>query len=446
MCCESDGVTGAGGHRLGRARRGAVRRPTFGVLVLCLAAACETRPAASPTAPSPETGAKAGAPSPHASRAGDTAGAAAGSPAGAAAESAGSSSSGVKVEPVYRADGLPRPDAGGDDSRSGAAPTVPPAAPSGFRSGSSRGVGDAAGRELALGDAALRRKDPARALQHFRAARKLLPDHPAPVVGIVRARFSLLNVPFQYGIAPRHSALPELFELLDAASQLDGEFGPVYLERGRLELVRGRADDAKRHLERAAALLPDHPEAHSALAVANLATGDVAAAIAGFERARQLEPNDPDRLDNLGTAYMMSGDVAAAVRVYQRAAALAPNDARINGDLGTALLSAGQLQAAMPYLTRAHALAPDRATFMSNLCYAELQRQQLPEARGWCERATSADPKLGSAWINLGLVLAAEGKLDAAEKALQTAGRLDPSDPRVKANLEELRELRKTRR
>ncbi len=53
------------------------------------------------------------------------------------------------------------------------------------------------------------------------------------------------------------------------------------------------------------------------------------------------------------------------------------------------------------------------------------------------------DPKLGSAWLNLGTAEAKRGNLDKAEEAFKKAQALDPSDPRAKANLEELSELKR---
>ena len=56
------------------------------------------------------------------------------------------------------------------------------------------------------------------------------------------------------------------------------------------------------------------------------------------------------------------------------------------------------------------------------------------------------DDKLVSAWLNLATALAQTGDPAEARKALQTAEKLDPSDPRVRANLEELRDLEKRNR
>jgi cytochrome c-type biogenesis protein CcmH/NrfG len=66
------------------------------------------------------------------------------------------------------------------------------------------------------------------------------------------------------------------------------------------------------------------------------------------------------------------------------------------------------------------------------------------EAIAEYEAALRLDPQLSSAWINLATILARDPKTRAeARAALETAKKIDPSDPRVKANLEELDALEK---
>ena len=48
------------------------------------------------------------------------------------------------------------------------------------------------------------------------------------------------------------------------------------------------------------------------------------------------------------------------------------------------------------------------------------------------------DPKLGSAWINVGTIAAKQQRYADSRRAFERAAALDPTDPRPKANLEEL--------
>ncbi|HWZ91636.1 MAG TPA: tetratricopeptide repeat protein, partial [Polyangiaceae bacterium] len=93
-------------------------------------------------------------------------------------------------------------------------------------------------------------------------------------------------------------------------------------------------------------------------------------------------------------------------------------------------------------LDRAVALAPDRATFVSNLSYAYFLAGRLDDAIATATKASVLDPKLGSAWINLGTALAKKGDFAGADRAYQRALSIDPSDPRAKASLAELDEMK----
>lgn len=297
-------------------------------------------------------------------------------------------------------------------------------------------------RQLALGEGALLREDYASAVKHFRQARRQSPSHPAPLVGLVAARFGELSIPTEYRGAVGNPDVKGLLVQLDEALRLDPNFGPVYLARGRLLVVLGERDAARGALTAALRLLPKDAEAHSLLAIVDLSEGRVDEALLGFARSSELDPNNPERLSNWGTALLLHGDVQQAISVFRRAVSLAPNDARARGDLGTALLAIGDVSQALPHLERAQQLAPTKATYMSNLGYAHQQLRDLDTAERWYQNAVTTDPQLGSAWINLGTLHAARGKYAAAEQAFRRALALDPEDPRALANLQELAQLR----
>lgn len=337
--------------------------------------------------------------------------------------------------------------AGGTRDTNGVCPT--PSATKGTRSKAppkprpapgerlARGTGTQADTELAEGDQALYEDDPEQAKKHYEAARQLAPKDPAPLVGLARTELRRSGIELGYASAPKDQRVERVLAKLDAALRLDAHFAPALVERGRALLILGEAEPALESLRAAAKELPGDAETQSALGVALLATGSAADALQHFQRASELDPNNPERLTNLGTAYMMRGRVPEAVRAYRQAVALDPSDARTQGDLGTAYLAQHDLRQAMTHLQKAVALDA-RATFLSNLGYAYQLAGKSSLAISTYRRALDKDPKLGSAWINLGTVLAQQGKFEEARKALLRAQRLDPSDPRAKANLEEL--------
>jgi len=322
-------------------------------------------------------------------------------------------------------------------------PPPEPPKPGKMPGGLSRGTGDALDAALFEGDKAYAADQLNAAKQHYQKAKQLAPKDPAPEVGLVRVALAESGVATDFAAAPKDKKIQALEKRVSALIKLHASYGPARVERGRLLLILGEAAKALAELEKGVELEPNDPESHSALGVALLATGKAEQALGRFRRAVELDRDNPARLANLGTAHMMRGQVDEAIKAYERAVALAPNDARARGDLGTAYLAANKADQALPHLEQAVKLAPDRATFLSNLGYAQQQRGQLDTAIATYKLALKKDDKLGSAWINLGTALAQKGQLDEAEAAFKKAQALDPSDPRVKANLEELAELRK---
>jgi tetratricopeptide (TPR) repeat protein len=322
------------------------------------------------------------------------------------------------------------------------APTVEPPAETATGDGLSRGTSEPADQELALGDSAYEAEKYKEARAHFRKAEQLAPKDPAPKIGLVRVAVAEADLPLDYASAPHDARIPALLKQLDAALKLDPEYGLGLLERGHLLLIQGKAEQASGALERAAQLLPRHAEAQSAVGVALIAVGRTKDSVQYFEHAAALDRDNPDRLGNLGAAYLLQGRTPDAVAAFEKAARLAPNNARYQSDLGTAYLAENRLDRALPALTRAVDLEP-RASYLTNLSYAQQLGGDYDRAVATAERAAQLDPKLGSAWLNLGTARAKRGELDQAEAAFKRAQALDPEDPRVKANLEELLELRK---
>lgn len=297
-------------------------------------------------------------------------------------------------------------------------------------------------RLLALGEGALAREDYAAAVEFFRKARRHAPHSGQAVVGLVGARFGQLALPTEYKGAVGNRDVKELLALLAATAAREPDFGAVYLQQARLQVVLGQATEARVSLGKAKVLLPANAEVHSLLAIVELSEGHVPEALQGFATASELEPHDAERLSNWGTALLLHGDIQQAISVFRRAVGLAPNDARARGDLGTALLAIGDVNQAMPHLQRACELAPTKATFMSNRGYAHQLQADWKSAKQWYDKALAADPKLGSAWINLGTLYAAQQQYDAAEQAFRKALALNPKDPRALGNLDDLASLR----
>ncbi len=278
----------------------------------------------------------------------------------------------------------------------------------------------------------------------YQKARRGAPKRAAPIVGVARSRIRKLGFAMELASAKNNSSVRVQVNELRLAIKTEPDFGPAHVELGRALLLLDDVPKALTSLERGAELLPREAEAQSAYGVALLASGKAKEAIVALTRARELDPETPQRHGNLGTALMLVGRTREAVSQYEEQARILDGDARAHSDLGTALLAAGELERGSKELERAVELDPNRASIRSNLGYALQLRGKTKEAIQMYREAIRLDEKAVSAWINLGALLGrdvttrGEGK-----KALERARALDPSDPRVLANLNELEMLEK---
>ncbi|HEX5099183.1 MAG TPA: tetratricopeptide repeat protein, partial [Polyangiaceae bacterium] len=291
---------------------------------------------------------------------------------------------------------------------------------------------------LAEGDAADDRDDLPNAKDAYGRALRLAPGDPAPHAGLARVELAAPSVVLAFGSAPKNQRLLALVGDLATARSRSSDFAPLYREEGKALLVLGRGAEATERLTRAVELAPNDLEAVSTLAVVLMSTGQSALALPHLRHAVALAPNEAAPLTNLGTALLLTGDVGAAAEAFEKVVALEPNDARAHSDFGTACLTQGRIERAVSELTRATELDPARATYRSNLAHALELAGRLEDARASAKRATELDPKLGAAWINAGTIAAKQKRYADARAAFQHAAALDPTDPRPKANLEEL--------
>lgn len=290
--------------------------------------------------------------------------------------------------------------------------------------------------ELVAGDDSFEKNDFAEAEKHYKAAHS--------VVGLARVRIARTGLPLDYAGAKGNKEVEAAVKELRAAAAKDDAYGPGHAELGRALLMLGDANGALASLQKAVALLPNDPEVHSALGIARLATGKADEAVASLQKASELDPGSAARHGNYGTVLLMRGRVPDAVKEYRLAVRIQPDDARSHSDLGTALLGDNKVQEALVELQKAIALDPNRATFHSNYGYALQIKGDMQQAIAEYRTAIKLDDKLASAWINLATALAnTPSTRKEARAALEKAKALDPSDPRVKANLNELDALEK---
>jgi tetratricopeptide (TPR) repeat protein len=126
-----------------------------------------------------------------------------------------------------------------------------------------------------------------------------------------------------------------------------------------------------------------------------------------------------------------------AIAAYQQAAALQPKDAEPHLGAGLLLEKQGKFTEAENEYKQALALgpSPDALTGLANI-YMRVRR--FPEAEEYLRKVVAAEPGEAAAHIQLGRVLAAEGKNEAAVAELEAGAKLAPADVSVQRDLADL--------
>ena len=175
-----------------------------------------------------------------------------------------------------------------------------------------------------------------------------------------------------------------------AATELQPDHGPAYLEWGRILAEDPDNRSAGPVLEKAAELLPDNAEAQFAHGQQLLRDGNPVAAARVLRRATGLNPGDRAAQYALGRALRASGQADEARRVLGSIAASgsdrALEEARINeaGQLNNQGLQAeaeGEFELALQRYEAAAAIAPDEVGFHRNAALALCRLDRWVEAK-----------------------------------------------------------------
>ena len=170
--------------------------------------------------------------------------------------------------------------------------------------------------------------------------------------------------------------------------------------------------------------LPPGKAANACLAAAQTLEqkGHEHEAILEYQRAREKDPRLPGVARRLAVLYDREGDAEHARREYQAALREQPRDPDLLNDVGCFHYQRGEAAEAEKYLRRALAVRPDHPRAWGNLgkvLALEGKYEQSCEAFGHVVRPAQAA-------MNVGVLLAKEGKVAEARQVLHEALRLEP--------------------
>jgi tetratricopeptide (TPR) repeat protein len=267
------------------------------------------------------------------------------------------------------------------------------------------------------------------------------------------------------------------------------------VETAEASLDRNHSDDAVPLLERAIALDPKQPHAWSDLGLARLRQRNWTESITAFQQQLKIDPQDATANRYVGLALMGAGQNADAEAALRSQIERSPGDANSRASLGDVLLKEEKYAEAATELDKATILAPGDPWTRIQLGNAYLHAGENHEALTAFEKAVEVSPTpdvqshiaglladahkdldpalkyaesavattevamrsvkldhtgrkdfsavavLDYCWQTLGWVHFQRGELDAAEKYLRAAWRLDPNSE-VTAHLGQLYERR----
>jgi len=206
----------------------------------------------------------------------------------------------------------------------------------------------------------------------------------------------------------------------------------------RIDLAAGRAERAHRRMTEALALGTASQQVRRHLALAELAAGRAAEALALLEGAGD-DLEAPTRILR-SLAMAEAGRAAAAELELARARDESASPADFFADLGEALFALGRSDRAREAFQEAVRLEPTRADAWSALGVARLAGKDPTGALEAWSRAVELDPGQLDAWYNLGVVAARQGDRALARRAFRTfldrAPAATPAEQRRRAETE----------
>jgi superkiller protein 3 len=172
----------------------------------------------------------------------------------------------------------------------------------------------------------------------------------------------------------------------------------------------------------------------------------IGSAVSAFQEAAQLDPSVALYADALGAVLLQMHQVEGALAWLERAVELDPTYGDAQLHRATALAEAGRFEEAVAGYRRALSLptltVPHAAH--QNLGFALFALKRYREAEQSLRFALSMEsqePQMARTYLNLGLVLVAEGRKEEAKAAFRQARQLAPNSASARDAADQLKAL-----
>lgn len=235
------------------------------------------------------------------------------------------------------------------------------------------------------------------------------------------------------GAGDSFSALPYLEAAL--AAEEAQEDSDLHYEYGVALKDLERYEEAKKALTQAAVLAPESADIQEHLALNCIAQGRFTEAAAHFEKALTLDPDTLQLAYRLGLAQLESGDAAAAAETLAPLLDRLPHHALLRYDYGRALAALSRHDDAIRAYGAAWLLDNSYLNAINGLGFSLSLSGRPEEALAWLHLALQWDPENEDTLFNLGHALHILGRLDEAERNFRALLRRNEHHSRALLNL-----------
>lgn len=197
-------------------------------------------------------------------------------------------------------------------------------------------------------------------------------------------------------------------------------------------LRQGKLEDARIKLQEELQQNPSRPEGYALLGLVYTAEKNYAEALSAFQQGLKLNPKSTGIRNDMGNLYVAQGNLDLAEKEFREVVRLNPADYDGNYNLALVLLAKKQPAEAIPYLLRIH---PQTTASQLSLTRAYLDAGKTAEGLKTAAELSAHNKDDVQVHFTLGVLLAAEKQLPAAQLQLEQANVLQPQTFEILYNL-----------
>lgn len=278
----------------------------------------------------------------------------------------------------------------------------------------------------------LEEKD-AESLGHSILGREFFLDHAHPTIKVhqmLAEKLAQLLVD-QEQIVPRKSWQQVHFTALyDSVMQtIDSTYYAVRdLNLAKVLSWAGKTEEATPFVVRAAAALPDHPEAQYLRGLVFQDNGDLAKAEMSYKKVVELDSTFYKAYNALGSIYDRTDRLDEAIANFREAIHFKPDYAHAYYNLGNLLYRKNQTEEAIAAYKEAIRLDPQHSKALNNLGAIYMMSKKYDAAVQTFEKTLQVEPENFKAYSNLGVIYFQQGDFHQSHAMFEKVLEIRPGD------------------